>query len=50
MAKMGLTVYRGVIEDGGTPFEATMVLTSIIAGMMAASRSTDGDTEEIEGD
>ena len=46
MAKMGLTVYRGVIEDGGTPFEASMVLTSIIAGMMVSSKNSNGNTEE----
>lgn len=39
MAKMGLTLFRGLKEDGATDVEAMMVLTALMAGMLQSGRT-----------
>jgi hypothetical protein len=34
LAKMGLTIFRGLKEDGATDSEAMLVLTAMLAGML----------------
>jgi hypothetical protein len=39
MAKVGLTLYRGLIDDGANSEEAFFVLAALFAGMVVASKT-----------
>jgi hypothetical protein len=34
MAKLGLSIFRGLREDGADPMEASLVLSALFAGML----------------
>lgn len=46
MGKMGLTIYRSVIRDGGNHFEAFNVTAAFFAGMMKGNQQKPPDTDE----
>ena len=46
IGKLGLTIYRGVLRDGGSPQEAFMVTAAFFAGTLSASQARADDDED----
>jgi hypothetical protein len=46
IGKMGLTIHRAVIRDGGNHFEAFNVTAAFFAGMMKGSQLPPDDDED----